>query len=153
MGKEGDATRPIFFLKTSRIFTIVDGAEPASSQSRTTVWMSVRLKPMSCSLQIQYTRATSSGPYRRNPPSVREGGCSADVVTRLVDGTRYVRIDATSATDLTSLLTQNFSAIQGLSRRSVRTDTPNSAASLRTLSVSPATRRLIISDSLTASRS
>ena len=38
------------------------------------------------------------------PESVREGGCSADVVTRLVDGTRYVRIDATSATDLTSLL-------------------------------------------------
>ena len=41
---------------------------------------------------------------QRVTESVREGGCSADVVTRLVDGTRYVRIDATSATDLTSLL-------------------------------------------------
>ena len=34
---------------------------------------------------------------QRVTESVREGGCSADVVTRLVDGTRYVRIDATSA--------------------------------------------------------
>lgn len=41
---------------------------------------------------------------QRVTESVREGGCSADVVTRLVDGTRYVRIDATSAADLTSLL-------------------------------------------------
>ncbi|WP_339959292.1 hypothetical protein [Photorhabdus tasmaniensis] len=39
------------------------------------------------------------------------------------------------------------------SRRRVRTDTPNSVASFVTLRVSPATRRPMISDSLTASRS
>ncbi|WP_315861838.1 hypothetical protein [Yersinia ruckeri] len=39
------------------------------------------------------------------------------------------------------------------SRRRVRTDTPNSAASFVTLRVSPATRRPMMSDSLTASLS